>query len=327
MTSNDQRPVRKGGGAAARAGAGPRAGSVRSRLAAARSSRFVVATVKPKVGSSLVTARTLTGGAGMVPGFLIVGAQRSGTSSMDRALRQHPAVFGGILREEVHYFDLHYDRGMGWYRSHFPFRSWARWAARAAGSPPVVFESSPYYMFHPLAAGRIARDLPGVKLLVLVRDPVERAYSAHAHEMFFGYESEPFERALELESTRLAGEAERIVADRGYASHSYQHHAYRTRGQYAEQLERLDPLFGRDRIHIVESQAFFTNPEPAYDGVLEFLGLPRAGYPDFKRFNARPRAASMPKHVRAALEEHYRPYDERLAKWLGHAPSWRAPTR
>jgi hypothetical protein len=287
-----------------------------------RGSRFVVATATPAVRSSLVTARMLTGAAGMLPGFLIAGAQRSGTASMDRALRQHPAVFGGTLRE-VHYFDLQYDRGVRWYRSHFPFRSWARWAARSAGSPPVAFETSPYYLFHPLAAGRISRDLPGVKLLVLVRDPVERAYSAHAHETFFGYESEPFERALELEPTRLAGEAERMVADPGYASHSHQHHAYRTRGQYAEQLERLERLLGRDRIHVVESEAFFTSPEPAYDAVLDFLGLPRAGYPSFRRHNARPRAAAMPNHVRAALTEHYRPYDERLARWLGHEPSWR----
>ena len=272
--------------------------------------------------SSQVTARMWTGWPGMLPGFLIVGAQRSGTASMDRALRQHPAVFGGVLRE-VHYFDLHYDRGTRWYRSQFPFRSWARWVARSAGSPPVTFETSPYYVFHPLAAERISRDLPGVKLLVLVRDPVERAYSAHAHETFFGHESEPFERALELESTRLAGEAERIVADPGYASHSHQHHAYRTRGEYADQLEPLECLFGRDRIHVVQSEAFFTSPELAYDTVLEFLGLPHAGYPSFKRHNTRPRAAAMPKHVRAALKEHYRPYDERLATWLGHEPSWR----
>ncbi|MGO9160712.1 MAG: sulfotransferase family protein [Streptosporangiaceae bacterium] len=324
MTSNNQKSVRNGGGGTSGAGSSPQARSVEGRLATLRGNRFVVATAKPTVRSYLVTARMLTGGAGMLPGFLIVGAQRSGTVSMDRALRQHPAVFGGILREEVHYFDLHYDRGVSWYQSHFPFRSWARWVARAAGSPPVTFETSPYYMFHPLAAERISRDLPEVKLLVLVRDPVERAYSAHAHETFFGYESEPFERALELESTRLAGAAERIVADPGYASHSHQHHAYRTRGQYAEQLERLECLFGRDRIHVVESQAFFTSPEPAYDTVLEFLGLPHVGYPNFKRRNTRPRSAPMHKHVRAALKEHYRPYDERLAKWLGHEPSWRA---
>ena len=65
---------------------------------------------------------------------------------------------------------------------------------------------------------------------MLVRDPVERAYSAHAHELARGFETEPFERALELEDQRLSGEAERIVADPGYLSHSHQHHAYRAQG-------------------------------------------------------------------------------------------------
>src|SRR5215469_7371422 len=100
---------------------------------------------------------------------------------------------------------------------------------RVTGAEPLTFESSPYYMFHPLAPARIAADLPGVKLLVLVRDPVERACSAHAHELARGYESEPFERALELEDERLSGEAERIMAHPGYLSPSHQHHAYRAR--------------------------------------------------------------------------------------------------
>jgi Sulfotransferase domain len=258
----------------------------------------------------------------MLPGVLIVGGQRCGTVSMDRALRWHPASFGAVLGEEVHYFDLAYDRGPGWYRSHFPLQSWARWAARDAGARPVVFESSPYYMFHPLAPQRIAADLPGVKLLVLVRNPVDRAYSAHAHETLLGYETEPFERALELEDSRLAGEAERMKANHGYFSHSHQHHAYRTRGHYVDQLEHLERAVGRDRIHVVDSRAFFTTPEPVYDAVLEFLGLPHRGYPAFRRRNSHPHSVPMPGSVRAALEDHYRPYDERLAKWLGYEPSW-----
>ena len=146
-------------------------------------------------------------------------------------------------------------------------------------------------MFHPLAAERISRDLPDVKLLVLVRDPVERAYSAHTHELARGYETEPFERALELEVQRLDGEAERIAGEPGYLSYSHQHHAYLTRGRYADQIERLDKLFGSDNVHVVDSGTFFTDPEPVYDGVLDFLGLRRHGYPLFERHNARPSLA------------------------------------
>jgi Sulfotransferase domain len=269
-----------------------------------------------------VTAGRLTDRARMRPGFLIVGAQRCGTTSLYRALSQHPAVLKAVLHKGVHYFDTQYGRGMGWYRAHFPLKAHGRRVKRATGMTPLTFESSPYYMFHPLAAERIARDLPGVKLLVLVRDPVERAYSAHAHESARGFEPESFERALDLEGERLEGEVQRIVADPAYVSLSHQHHAYRERGKYSDQLSRLERLFGRDRIHVVDSGDWFTTPEPVYASVLEFLGLARAGYPTFDRHNARPRAPMTPA-LRAALQHYFAPYDERLADWLGHQPSWR----
>jgi hypothetical protein len=274
------------------------------------------------VHSVSVSTGRLTHRARMLPGFLIVGAQRGGTTSMYRTLDQHPAILKAVLHKGVHYFDTGYDHSLGWYQGHFPLRVRAALARRATGDVPLTFESSPYYMFHPLAAERISHDLPEVKLLVLVRDPVERAYSAHAHELARGYESELFEKALELEDQRLAGEAERIVSEPGYLSHSHQHHAYLTRGLYAGQLERLGQLVGRDRVHVVDSGRFFTEPEPVYDGVLEFLGLRRHGYPVFERHNARPRSP-MPETLRATLNEHFAAADERLTGWLGQPPSWR----
>jgi hypothetical protein len=258
----------------------------------------------------------------MLPGFLIVGAERCGTTSLFHVLRQHPAVFSATLpRKEVHYFDHKHDLGLGWYQCHFPITARARLATRGIGDP-VAFEATPNYMFHPLAPERIHRELPGVRLLVMVRDPVERAYSAFAHQVGFGFESETFERALELEDARLQGEAERIVADPAYYSFNHSHYTYRARGYYADQLERLAGIFGRDRIHVVDCGDFFAAPGPVYDQVLDFLGLPRRGDPDFTPQNIRPRSP-MPASVRAALADHFRPHDERLAAWLGHEPSWR----
>jgi hypothetical protein len=259
----------------------------------------------------------------MLPSFLVVGAERCGTTSMFHVLRQHQAIFNGTLpRKEMHYFDRNYHRGLGWYQCHFPLTARARLSARGTEAAPVTFEATANYMFHPLAPERIERDLPGVRLLVIVRDPVERAYSAHAHQVGFGFENETFERALELEDTRLEGEAERLAADPAYSSFSHDHYTYRARGHYADQLGHLERLFGRDRIHVVDSGNFFTTPGPVYDQVLGFLGLPNCGYPVFRPENARPRSP-MPETVRAALEEHYRPHDERLAAWLGHPPTWR----
>lgn len=280
-------------------------------------------TAKRAVQAVTVSAARMTSPWRMLPGFLVVGGQRCGTTSMYRTLAQHPAVLKAVRHKGVHYFDTDYDRGMGWYRAHFPLQRTARSVQRRVGTAPLTFESSPYYMFHPLAADRIAEDLPGIKIIVLLRDPVERAYSAHAHELARGYEDQDFETALALEDSRLEGETERLIADPSYRSHSHQHHGYLNRGRYIEHLLRLEKVFGRDRMHVVDSHRFFEDPEPVYDGVLEFLGLPHTGYPVFERHNARPRTPMDPA-LRARLEEHFAPYDERLTAWLGHAVSWRA---
>ena len=274
------------------------------------------------VRSSQHLVGRLTSGARVLPDFLIVGAQRCGTTSMYKALSQHPAMLPVPLQKGVHYFDKHYDRGGDWYRAHFPLQRTAQRRAAAVGGAPLTGESSPYYMFHPLAGERIARDLPQVKLLVLLRDPVERAYSAHAHELARGYESEPFERAIELEPGRLAGECERLVADPSYDSPAWQHNAYLTRGQYIEQLRRLEALVGRARLLVVDSAAFFGDPEPTFAAVLDFLGLPRADGIAFERHNARGRSP-MPESLRTRLEEHFAPYDTQLADWWGQVPHWR----
>jgi hypothetical protein len=264
----------------------------------------------------------LTAGGRMLPSFLIVGAQRCGTTSMYKTLSEHPAVLPAVLHKGVHYFDTGYRHGMSWYRGHFPREAVARRTERSVGARPITGESSPYYLFHPLAGARIATDLPEARLVVLLRDPVERAYSAHAHESARGFEPEPFERAVALEDERLAGEEERLVADPGYHSLHHQHHAYLTRGHYADQLERLERQVGRDRIHVVDSGDLFTDAGPVLDGLVAFLGLPPWRPAEFQQHNARPRT-TMASSLRERLEEHFVPYDARLARWLGRTPSWR----
>jgi Sulfotransferase domain len=263
----------------------------------------------------------VTASARMTPSFLIVGAQRAGTTSMYKTLAQHPLVLPAVLHKGAHYFDTGYGHGPAWYRGHFPLLASARRAA-VDGQLPITGESSPYYMFHPLAGQRIATDLPGVKLLVLLRDPVERAYSAHTHETARGFETEPFEKALELEPVRLAGEEAKLIADPAYQSHSHQHHAYITRGRYADQLRRLEKIFGRDRMHVVDSQRFFTEPAPVFAEVTDFLGIGPAAGISYEKHNARPRSP-MPDSLRTTLEDQLAESDAELTSWLGHTPTWR----
>jgi hypothetical protein len=260
-----------------------------------------------------------TAGLRMEPGFILIGAQRCGTTSLFRALAAHPQVMPPTFRKGVNYFDLNYYRGAQWYRAHFPVAGIARRRAEHHGAP-VAFEASGYYLYHPQAMERLGHDLPGVKLVAMLRDPVERAFSAHKHELARGYEHEGFERALALEDDRLAGEVERICADPGYESFAHRHYSYRHRGQYAEQLDRVFEFFPRAQVHVIDSAGYFSQPAREYRQLLEFLGL-TPFEPRFAAANARP-GPPLDDKGRRMLEEHFAPHDERLAKLLGRPPGW-----
>lgn len=257
----------------------------------------------------------------MLPDFLIIGAQRCGTTSLFKTLVQHPLVARPFLRKGVHYFDTQYANGPRWYRGHFPVAATSG-LRRLGRGRPLTGESSPYYMFHPQAAARIAADLPSVKLIALLRDPVERAYSAHAHERARGFETEDFERAIALEPERLRGERERVLAEPGYESPAFQHQAYLTRGRYHEQLSRIEDLVGRERLLVVDSQDFFDAPQQPFSEVLDYLGLAWDDGITFEQHNARSRSP-MSDQLRAELLEYYAEPDDQLASWWGRTPSWR----
>ncbi|MEU3308555.1 sulfotransferase domain-containing protein [Nocardiopsis sp. NPDC006832] len=254
-----------------------------------------------------------------LPDFLICGAQRSGTTSLFKTLNLHPAATGPVLRKGVHYFDTGHHNGLDWYRSHFPLRNVlrARW-----GRPRIrVFESSPYYLFHPLAAERISRELPETKVVVILRDPVERAYSAHAHETARGFETEPFARAIELEDRRLSGAEERLIADPTHYSRSHQHHGYVARGNYVDQLIRMERHLGRERMHVVDYADLFDGTSRTVAEIIRFLELPSVSMEPPGRHNARKRAM-MPESLRAELTSRFAENDARLAHWWGRTPSW-----
>lgn len=256
------------------------------------------------------------------PSFLMVGAQRAGTTSLFRALMSHPHVMRPVMHKGVNYFDVSSDEPWSWYLGHFPLKARARQKAAPGQELAQVFEASGYYMFHPHAPGRIASALPGVKIVAMVRDPVERAYSAYKHELARGFETESFDKALELEAERVEPELARMLADPAYESQVYRHQAYRRRGHYAEQLQVFADLLGPTQVHVVESERFFTEPAAEYTSLLEFLELPTVLPASFDQFNARPGTPLEPV-LEAELRAHFEPHDEALEKFLGRTPGWR----
>ena len=262
-----------------------------------------------------------TAGSRMMPSFILAGAQRCGTTSLYRALLSHPAVLSAAYHKGVNYFDVNYDRGWDWYRGHFPLNLTGALRTRGTGESPVTFDASGYYMYHPLAARRIGRDLPGVKIIVLLRDPVERAHSAYKHEYRRGFETESFERALQIEDERVQPELERMLADHSYQSSSYRHHSYRRRGLYAEQMERLATAVGYEQLLAVESESFFEHPEQEYARIINFLGLAPHRPERFDQWNARP-GSGMPDAAKELLVEAYQDQARLLSPYFERPPSW-----
>lgn len=252
------------------------------------------------------------------PDFLVVGAQRAGTTTLYRLLSEHPGVVRPSVWKGIGYFDLGYARGLRWYLGHFPLR----WRTKGAdGRRRLAFESSGYYLFHPLAAERIARDLPDVRVVVAVRDPVQRAYSAYKHERARGFEDEEFERALELEEQRLEGDDDRFAADPLYRSFSHRHHAYLGRSRYSRQIQRYVDALGADRVYIFDADRFFVDPAAEFGALQEWLGLPVQPTESVEQLNARP-GAPLDSRLEARLRAHFAPYDEELAVLMGRRPSW-----
>lgn len=283
--------------------------------------RLVPTPLQPAARKAYLRIGPATSGLRMLPSFLVIGGQRCGTTSIFKALSAHPQVMRPPVEKGTDYYTLWYERGPDWYRGHFPMQGVSRLRTSRAGDP-VAFEACTYYLFHPLAIERIARDFPDMKLVVMLRDPVERAYSAYKHEHARGFDPEPdFARALDLEDERLDGEVERLLADPGYHSVAHRHHAYVRRGQYAEQLERVFRHFSRDQVHVMQSEAFFVEPDREFAELLAFLGLTPWAPAHFDQHNARP-GRPMPDDVRRRLSQHFAPHDRDLADLLHEPPRW-----
>lgn len=249
-----------------------------------------------------------------LPGFLLVGAKRCGSTSLFDYLLQHPDVANLFPaaegRKGPHYFDHHPGRPPAWYRSHFAFRRPGR----------VTGDASTYYLAHPRAASRAAALLPAAKVVVLLREPAERAFSQYRDEVRLGHETLPFEQALAAEDARTAPELARMATDPGYSGFAHEHLAYRGWGHYAEHLERWVTLFGADRVLALGTEDLADDPQGVVRRCTEFLGL-RPFRPEVRRLNAAPPGLADPE-VMQALRDHYRPHNARLARLLPAAPSW-----
>lgn len=264
--------------------------------------------------------RLFAGQLGVLPDFLIIGSQRCGTTSLYRYLCRHPSILPA-LRKEVHYFDLNFDQGVEWYRAQFPRLRRAANDDRDQSPDYVTGEASPYYLYHPQVPERVLDLIPQVKLIVLLRNPIDRAYSYYQHKVRTGVEKLSFAAALDKERDRLRGESEKLEEDPSYYSFSHNHFSYATGGIYVDQLERWLKFFARDQMLIINSEALFEDEASVIQGVLQFLDLPSHEVNTGTPFNVA-RYERMDDKVARELKEFFRPHNQRLYELLGTDYGW-----
>jgi hypothetical protein len=260
-----------------------------------------------------------------LPDFLVIGTKRGGTTSLYNYLLAHPGVLGLYPqlrgRKSTDYFSRNLHLGEQWYRSHFHTDACVERVTHRLGYRPLCGEASPYYLWDPRIARRVAALTPDVQAIALLRDPVERAWSHYQERRQNGTEPLAFEDALDAEEDRTAGELERMVEDPSYHGDAFDWYAYRARGVYLPQLQNWTEWLPREQLLVIRSEDMYADVQGVVDTVCDFLQLPRTRLPTPRTFNASGRAP-MPAAARARLTSFYRPHNRRLETYLGRSLDW-----
>jgi hypothetical protein len=242
------------------------------------------------------------------PSFVIIGAQKAGTTSLYDYLGRVPGI-RSARRKEVHYFDENHQRGRSWYASQFPL------TPRPGRERWITGEASPYYLLHPHAPVRLAAELPAAKLIVMLRNPVDRAYSAWSMRREMGIESRTFEQALDYERAFFPSEDAALRADPRRDTRAHRLSSYAVRGLYLDQLRAWEAQVPRERIHVMLSERLFADPDSELGALHAFLGVPASPAVSFPSSNVG-RYDGMAPGTRARLDAEFHEPNAALAEHL-----------
>ena len=256
-----------------------------------------------------------------LPDTLLVGTMRGGTTSLYRWLADHPDCTSS-LRKEVGFFTREYAHGEPWYRAHFPLGE----SGGQNGAARRRLEATPDYLLDPRAAARAAALLPDARILVLLRDPVDRACSHYGVLRRIGVETLSFDEAIEAEPERLAPAWARLEADpEAPLPQALIDWSYVERGRYAEQLARWLARYPRERVLVVKSEEMYERPAATYGRILAFLGL-RPWRPSFVAYawdrTTSAGASRAPDDVRRRLAPVFADANAELRDLLGWDSAW-----
>jgi len=255
----------------------------------------------------------LTSSMRVLPDFFIIGAVRSGTTSMYHYLDEHPSIVKSAY-DELGFFDDNFRLGWAWYRTLFPTNITKRIVKRKTGNF-LTFDDTPFYVYNEDVAKKIKNYFPKTKLIIILRNPIDRAYSNYHLGVRMGDEKRTFDQAIDEEIQKIAKYNEIEMDD--YISQSYL-----GRGIYAKQLEIWLKYFPAAVIKILESDRFSNNTEETMNEVFEFLDLPDHNIRNLEKKNVA-EYPPMKTETRQKLCDFFSEYNEKLYDMLNVRYDWR----
>ena len=257
-----------------------------------------------------------------LPDFVILGAMKSGTTSLYDFVVKHPAIVPAAKKEVKYFSERHrYRLGKLWYRSNFPTNLSRHQFYKKTSQKLLSGEATTAYLFYPMVPSRMKEALPDVKLIVILRNPVDRAYSHYHHILRKNMTTLSFENAIKSEEKWRAEEREQLIKDPNFILTRYSDHPYLTRSVYADQLENWFRHYDRKRFLILTTETFYENPQRTLDQVFDFLGVSPFQVENLRNLNVG-NYKEMNKGTRKFLIEYFKPHNERLSKLLQRSFDW-----
>ncbi len=252
-----------------------------------------------------------------LPDFMIIGAQKSGTTSLYSYMAQHPQILPAF-RKEIHYFDTKFYRGSAWYRSNFPFKNELE--------NSITGEASPAYLFHVNVPERIYKLLPDCKFIIILRNPADRAISHYYHYRRNGKENLPMQQAFDYEENRISQARKKLKRRSPFGmyknSMQYRRYSYLARGRYIEQIEPYLRLFKTGQFYIQSSEFFFENPYIVLEEIFRFLEIDTNFQPSDLTPKKKASYPDVDNDFYERLKNYYTPYNEQLYERLGRRFDW-----
>ena len=263
--------------------------------------------------------RIVTNQIRVLPDFVVIGSSKSGTTSLHYYLIQHPSI---IAERNVHFFEYIHTNSIEWYRAHFPTKAYKNFKKIIRKEKLIVGEQTATYLFHPLVPKRIHATMPNVKLIVILRNPVDRAYSNYQHQVKEGIEKRTFEDAIKSELKRIEiskKEPEYKINNDDFNNHVI--FSYLRHGIYVDFIKAWMEFFTKDQFLILPTYELDNNHVKFLKQVFNYLNVPNFKIKSLERQNVG-EYKKLDKSTRQFLIDYYRSHNERLFKLLGKKFDW-----